>query len=230
MGKAKCMKWCIDCWATGKVDWIAYTRGQRRPMPQKFDHLFRTTDRVREIQIKIIESIKSEICLDTDVECPTCNGKGYIGYLDWDSSKQYIQSEDYLDQLGFRLTVENGKLILSEKIDFSFENFINWLSTRTQQSKIISSLAGRTTFLATLIFKGDKFLKIDYGQKGNSGFVPLDQIKIIWQRYISLGDRKHVTGEYTATNFRDSPNRILAPYVAAIIREFENDINPSFYS
>lgn len=229
MSEVKFMKWCIDCWATGKVDWIDHARGERRPMPQKFDHLFRITDRMRDKQIEIIESIKSEICLDTDVECSTCEGKGYIGYLDWDYTKKIITSEDYFDQIGYRLVSDNGKLFLAEKIEFTFKNFLKWASEELTNPKWINSLGGKTHFTVTMIFDSGQFFKIDYGQRGKTGFMPLDQVRVIWDRYISLGNRKHVTGEYTDPKFRETPNRILAPYVAAVIREFKNDINPSFY-
>jgi len=229
MSESKCMKWCIDCWATGNVDWIDHAKGQRRPMPEEFDHLFRISDRMPDRQLEIIESIKSEICLDTDVECPTCKGRGYIGYLDWDSSKKLIPSEDYFDELGYKLTNDNGKLVLTEKIDFSFENFISWASEKFQKPKWISSLGGRTTIIVNMIFDGGQFLKIDYGKRGKTGFMPLDQIKVIWERYISLENRKHVTGEYTDPRFRETPNRILAPYVAAVIREFENELSPDYW-
>jgi hypothetical protein len=185
------------------------------------------SDSLRDKQLEMIEEIKSEICLDTDIECPTCEGKGYIGYLDWDSSKPYVQSWEYIDDLGYKLVDGGGKLILVKKIEFTFENFISWASDKFQEPKGISSLGGRTIFIVTMIFDDGQFLKIDYGKKNNTGFMPRDQLKIIWDRYINLKNRKLVTGEYTDPRFRKTPNRILAPYVAAVIREFEVECSPN---
>jgi hypothetical protein len=143
--------------------------------------------------------------------------------------KKIITSEDYFDQIGYRLVDDNDKLILAVKIEFTFENFIRWASEEFKKSKWINSLGGRTHFTVTMIYDGGKFLKIDYGKRGKTGFMPLDQIEVVWERYISLESRKHVTGEYTDPRFRETPNRILAPYVAAVIREFDNECGPDVW-
>ena len=132
--------------------------------------------------------------------------------------------------IAFILVDDSGKLILTKKIEFTFENFISWASEKFQEPKEISSLGGRTIFIVTMIFDGGQFLKIDYGQKNKTGFMPRDQLKIIWDRYIILKNRKHVTGEYTDPRFRETPNRILAPYVAAVIREFEVECSPDAWN
>jgi len=221
----KLKKWCIDCWATGKVDWIDYAKGIRRPMPSIYDHLFRLTDRSSDQQLDVIKKITMEICSDTDVECPTCEGKGYIGYFNWDPSKKLILCEDYIDELGYKMVEVNEGVILTEKIEFSFENFIDWLSEEFERPRLITSLGGRVYFHASMVYAaGNKCLQINYGNKGNTGLMTLDQIKVVWDRYINLGNRKHVTGEYTDPLFQKTPNRILAPYVAALIRDFENTI------
>ena len=79
-------------------DWIDYTKGIRKPMPSIYDHLFRLTDRSSDKQLDVIKKIKMEICSDTDVECPTCEGKGYLVPVSDEEYKEIMGKSDEEDE------------------------------------------------------------------------------------------------------------------------------------
>lgn len=110
----------------------------------------------------------------------------------------------------------------------SFENFLNWLKKNCKEPRSTKTLGGRTFFKA-IISNDGRSLTIEFGSKDYSGNVSENELVSIWKRYWHLGDMKHMTSKYTDTDWSETPNRILAPYVPALIRdfEFENDIKSS---
>jgi hypothetical protein len=104
----------------------------------------------------------------------------------------------------------------------NFEKFLHWLRTNFQKSQMIRSLGGKTNFKAKIHDDGNQ-LNIEYGTRGKFGYFSDDNLKLVWGRYMSLGGKKQVASEYTDPNWTQTPNRVLAPYAAALIRDFEND-------
>ena len=91
-----------------------------------------------------------------------------------------------------------------------------------QNSQLITTLGERSEFKAEIRDDGN-LLFIEYGTRGNFGYLSRNQLSIVWDRYMNLGNRKEMTSEYTDPNWTETPDRVLAPYAAALIRDFEND-------
>ena len=88
-------------------------------------------------------------------------------------------------------------------------------------------MAGRSEFEAEMS-DDRKSLFIKFGEKGNSGFLLFDKVSVVWDRYWALEQNKYKTGHYSDPKWKKTPNRILSPYIAALIRDFENDIASNF--
>lgn len=104
----------------------------------------------------------------------------------------------------------------------NFENFLHWLRMNFHISQLITTLGGHSEFKAE-IRDDENPLFIEYGTRGKSGYLSYDKLRIVWERYMSLGGRKEKPSEYTDTNWTETPDRVIAPYAAALIRDFEND-------
>jgi hypothetical protein len=87
---------------------------------------------------------------------------------------------------------------------------------------LITTLGGNSTFKAKILDNGNSLL-IEYGSRGKIGNFSYDKLRMIWDRFMRLGGLKLMTSEYTDPNWAETPNRVLAPYAAALIRDFEND-------
>ena len=103
-----------------------------------------------------------------------------------------------------------------------FEKFLDWLKANFKEFKKVTTLGGNKKFDAKICDDGN-YLLIGYGKTGN-GYLSQNKIKIVWDKFIKLGDRKVVSSEYTDPNWTNTPDRYLAPYVAALIRDFENKL------
>jgi hypothetical protein len=104
----------------------------------------------------------------------------------------------------------------------NFDNFLLWLTKHFGERKLASTLGGKAEFNAK-IASDRKSIFFWYGSKGNFGKLSTHKLKMIWDRYMLLGGQKNISQEYTDTTWRETPDRILAPYAAALIRDFELD-------
>lgn len=104
----------------------------------------------------------------------------------------------------------------------SFKDFHRWLKKECEEPRETETLGYRTSFKATISNDGSS-LTIEFGNQGGSGSLSRNELFLIWERYWDLGGRKHMTSEYNEPEWSERPHRILAPYVPALIRDFEND-------
>jgi hypothetical protein len=107
-----------------------------------------------------------------------------------------------------------------------FEKFLHWLTAHLEEHKQAATLGENSTFNARIGVDGRSLL-IEFGSRGKSGQLSYDRLKLVWDRYMSLGNRKNLTSEYTDPSWPETPDRILAPYAAALIRDFGNDYQNS---
>ena len=103
-----------------------------------------------------------------------------------------------------------------------FENFLDWLKKNCKEPRPTKTLGGRSSFEA-IFNKNEKLLTIDFGSNDYSGNILENELISIWKKYWDLGYIKHHTSEYTDPKWPETPNRVLAPYVPALIRDFENE-------
>ena len=92
------------------------------------------------------------------------------------------------------------------------------LSQLTKKIKILT--LGKTSFF-WVERNGNIFQIIN--SKNKTYPVDLELFKLILERYKSLKiEIRFKTGQYTDPKWKDCPSRNFSPYVAAIIRHFEN--------
>ena len=104
----------------------------------------------------------------------------------------------------------------------NFKDFYRWLIDKCEKPRKTTTLGGTSSFRATISNDGS-FLTIEFGGQGNSGSLSQGELDSIWSRYWKLGGRKHKVCEYNQPIWIETPSMILAPYVPALIRDFEND-------
>jgi hypothetical protein len=104
-----------------------------------------------------------------------------------------------------------------------FERFLDWLNSNCKELIRTKTLKNRADIKAELI-ENRRFLLIYYSKKDQCCCLTIENLKLIFDRYFSLGDKKHMSSEYTDPKWQNTPNRICAPYAAALIRDFENDL------
>lgn len=109
----------------------------------------------------------------------------------------------------------------------NFNKFVEWLKANCKQTRSTKTLAGRSEFEAEMS-DDRKSLFIKFGEKGNTGFLLFDKVRIVWDRYWALEQNKYKTDHYTDPKWKKTPNRILSAYIAALTRDFENDITSNF--
>jgi hypothetical protein len=100
-----------------------------------------------------------------------------------------------------------------------FPHFIDWLTEKCSETYTTPTLGGRTKVSA--VFR-NRLLTLSYGVRSKSGLLDEKALLKIFERYHKLGDYKHRTTQYTDTEWKETLNRILAPYAAALIRDFES--------
>lgn len=118
--------------------------------------------------------------------------------------------------------LNDGRLSMGTSDKMNFENFVHWLTTHLGERKPTATLGGNSKFNANIDVDG-KSLFFEFGSRGKTGKLSYDKLKVIWDRHVSLGGRKNLTSEYTDPSWPETPDRILAPYAAALIRDFENN-------
>ncbi len=102
----------------------------------------------------------------------------------------------------------------------NFENFIAWLQMNCQEPRTTITLGGQSSFKSTIGNDG-RSLTIEFGSRGKSGNLSENELVSIWERYWNLGGMRHRTSEYNDPIWPETPDLILAPYVPALIRDFE---------
>ena len=102
----------------------------------------------------------------------------------------------------------------------NFENFLEWLRINCIEPRKTKTLAEQSSFKA-IIGNDGRSLTIEFGSEGRSGDLSENDLHFIWKRYRDLGGSKHMTSEYNNPKWPETPSLILAPYVPALIRDFE---------
>ena len=116
---------------------------------------------------------------------------------------------------------EIGNKMSENKQLNKFSYFIDWLTEKCSESYTTPTIGRRTK--VSVVFKNNN-LTVSYGSSGNSGELDKNELLSIFDRYHKLGDWKHQTSQYTDPKWKKTPNRILAPYAAALIRDFDNNL------
>jgi len=103
-----------------------------------------------------------------------------------------------------------------------FDGFLHWLNSNCKERISRKTLGGKAEFKAEVIENG-RLLLIEYSRKNQICCLNMEKLKLIFDRYHKLDDKKHMTSEYADPKWPETPSRICAPYAAALIRDFESD-------
>ena len=113
---------------------------------------------------------------------------------------------------------ENGK----GEMVVTYREFTDWLKRHYKKEKECSTLGGRSSFF----FRYDYEEKIAYIRRstGKIGTLEECQLHRIFRRYVKAPEEmRNQTGYYTDPKWSDTPDRILAPYVASLLRFWWQD-------
>lgn len=100
-----------------------------------------------------------------------------------------------------------------------FTQFLNWLGTHYTEEKNCDTMGGRSLFTARFI-PGANLLLIGRSS-GKSSSVDEAVLQRIFDRYQAASEiDRHKTSFYTDPVWKDTPDRINAPYVAALIKKW----------
>ena len=100
-----------------------------------------------------------------------------------------------------------------------FTQFLTWLGAYYAEEKNCITMGGRSSFTARLI-PGENLLLIGRSSGKNSS-VDEAILRRIFDRYQTAAENdRHKTSFYTDPVWQDTPDRINAPYAAALIKEW----------
>ena len=100
---------------------------------------------------------------------------------------------------------------------YNFENFWTWLQTKTQPFKTL----GRRSQFSVSAKGGKGTITASTGIKHP---FKKEEAKAVWDRYYGLPeDKKHEAQQYALGFFAKSTNKTCPPWLAAVIRDFEDD-------
>jgi hypothetical protein len=98
-----------------------------------------------------------------------------------------------------------------------FEAFQTWLSNNLIGERDFQTLGGRSHFNACYDSQGQTI--VVRRRTGKEGQLPTNQIRRVFERYqAGLPSEINMTSFYTDPWWPETSNRILAPYLAAIIK------------
>jgi len=116
---------------------------------------------------------------------------------------------DECRKLGIEIKFENGG---------AFKDFLRWLAN-LPKGTLIPTLGGRSG-IGARYDPVKKELEIT-NSKGNDCIMDVSDIRRIFDRYFSLDEaERNRAVSYTDPEWPETPNRIFAPYVAALIKEW----------
>jgi hypothetical protein len=99
----------------------------------------------------------------------------------------------------------------------TFEDFLKYLKSNLMTPVKFDTLAGRSYFHA-IFHAATSSLEIK-NKSGSVGILDKNSLNSIYQRYSNAPlNRKNMTSYYAIDNWPNSPNKIFAPYVPAIIK------------
>mgnify|MGYP003595586046 CR=1 FL=1 len=108
-----------------------------------------------------------------------------------------------------------------------FREFLKWLQKRCKTVYRTANLGHRGPGIKATYKKGRLYL--EWGVRGGSGSMDVDALKVIFDRHNKLKEKRTMAGQYAWGNFKECPNKIMVPFVPALIRDFEFELYVAKY-
>lgn len=109
-----------------------------------------------------------------------------------------------------------------KRIGLNFEKFLKWLEKRCRTVYCTANLGHRGPGIKATYKYGNLYL--EWGVRGGHGSLNNEAIKVIFTQYNQLKSQRINAGKYAWGVFRQCPNRTMAPYVPALIRDYEFEL------
>jgi hypothetical protein len=103
-----------------------------------------------------------------------------------------------------------------------FEDFIQWAEQYLKTWQEFRGLGGRARFKARYVIQDSSISIINKPDKKYS--LDKDDLNKVFKRYTAASPKKkHMTSYYTDPKWDQAPNRISPPYIAAIIKYWDEN-------
>jgi len=110
----------------------------------------------------------------------------------------------------------------AKTIGLKFKDFLKWLERRCRTVYCTANLGHRGDGIKATYRNSCLFLI--WGDRGGKGSLKDDVLRVIFDRYTKLGKRCTMAGQYALGKFKVCPNKIMAPFVPALIRDYEYEL------
>ena len=103
-----------------------------------------------------------------------------------------------------------------------FEDFIQWAEQYMNTWQEFRGLGGRARFRARYVIQNSSISIRNKPDK--EYFLGKDDLNMIFKRYMAASPKKrHMTSYYTDPVWEKAPNRITPPYIAAVIKYWDDN-------
>ena len=103
----------------------------------------------------------------------------------------------------------------------NYDDFINWLNEYLVQNRRFRNIGRRRFFHARI----EQQTVVFTSSNNVEHFLPLSRVELVFNRYVNAPDhRKHMSNHYSYGIWQEAPNLTTPPWMAAIIRHYEENI------